>query len=158
MCGGVACVLHGVDRSTHDLDLAIDWPGVSATALLDITERFQLQPLIPEPMTSVLDPERRRAWIEEKGAKVFTLRSDDGQRVVDLFLTYPIPWSELYAAATPLDGSSASSARIRISGIQHLLEAKRSVIPPRRRDLRDIEDLLVILGDGAEKTDGDGDA
>jgi hypothetical protein len=142
VCGGVACILQGVARATHDLDVrvALDTPNLQR--FIAVSRQLGLSPRIPEPPEALLDAERRRQWVEEKQAVVFTLVSATGAFSVDVFLRYPIPMAELMAKADrfPIDGRT-----VAVSSKQHLIDAKRAIQPPRKQDLRDIEDLLELL-------------
>lgn len=92
-------------------------------------------------MESLCDADRRNAWIKDKGALVWTALSPDGFEQIDVFLTYPISWDELAADARIVE---IRGFPIKISSREHLIRAKRAVNPPRRKDLRDIEDLEAL--------------
>jgi len=142
VCGGVACILQGVARATHDLDLRIDLDDANLARLVEVARGLGLTPRIPEPLEALLDPERRRVWTDEKRAIVYTLISPTGAFSVDVFLRYPLTFSDLTADA---DVFEIDHHQIRVSSKAHLLEAKRAVHPPRKKDLRDIEDLMELL-------------
>ncbi len=142
VCGGVACVLHGVARTTHDLDLRVALEEPDLAGLLAVARELDLQPRVPEPMTALLDPERRRAWVQEKRAVVYTLHTRSGAFAVDVFLAYPLSYEELAAEA---DVFEIEGRRVLVSSKRHLIRAKSSVQPPRRVDLRDIEDLEELI-------------
>lgn len=141
VCGGVACVLHGVERVTMDLDLRVPEDEANYRRLVGVLESRGLAPRIPEPMSSLCDPQRRRFWVREKNALVWTAQSTDGIEQIDILLAYPIAWSELVqdAGITAIRGMP-----IRFSSREHLIRAKLAVDPPRRKDLRDIEDLEAL--------------
>jgi hypothetical protein len=142
VCGGVACILQGVARTTHDLDLRVALEAPDLTGLLAVARALDLQPRVPEPMTALLDPERRRAWVEEKRAVVYTLHTRSGAFAVDVFLAYPLSYEELAAEA---DVFEIDGRRVLVSSKRHLIVAKSRVQPPRRVDLRDIEDLEELI-------------
>lgn len=142
VCGGVACILQGVARATHDLDVRVVLEDPDLRALVAVARQLGLQPRIPEPLDALLDPARRRAWVEEKGAVVYTLNAPSGRFALDVFLAYPLTYDELAAAADRFDVDGRS---VLVSSREHLIQAKRAVQPPRRTDLRDIEDLTELL-------------
>jgi hypothetical protein len=144
VCGGVACVLQGVARATHDLDLRVALEREDLARLLRVAQELGLRPRIPEPPEHLLEPERRRVWTEEKHAVVYSLHAASGAFAVDVFLRYPLTYEALEADAdlVNVDGFS-----VRVSSKRHLIEAKRAVQPPRKQDLRDIEDLEELLRD-----------
>lgn len=144
VCGGVACILQGVARATHDLDLRVDLETPNVERLVRVLEQRGFQPRIPEPLRAFLDPERRRACVEEKQAVVYTVHAADGQLTIGVFLRYPIAFDALWTRA---DVIAVEGRSIRVSSKRDLVEAKRAVQPPRKKDLRDIEDLLELMGD-----------
>ncbi|MSQ02757.1 MAG: hypothetical protein EXR71_12840 [Myxococcales bacterium] len=142
VCGGVACILHGVARATHDLDVRVALEDGNLSGLVQVAHALGLRPRIPEPIEALLDAKRRRAWVEEKHAVVYTLQSPSGAFAIDVFLVYPIPFEELAAEA---DTFRVDGRDVLVSSKRHLIEAKRAVHPPRKLDLRDIEDLLDLI-------------
>ena len=142
VCGGVACILQGVARATHDLDLRLAMDSANVDRFLRAAQGMGLRPRIPEPLAAFADPERRRAWVEEKHAVVYTLNSASGALTVDVFLQYPLEFAELADAA---DRFEVEGRPIRVSSKRHLIHAKELVRPPRKQDLRDIEDLRELL-------------
>jgi hypothetical protein len=142
VCGGVACILQGVARATHDLDVRLALDDANLRKLIAVARILGLRPRIPEPLEALVDPERRRVWVEEKHAVVYTLLADHDAFSLDVFLVYPIDTTELVAGA---DTFEVEGRRIRVSSRRHLLLAKRAVVPPRTVDLRDIEDLERLL-------------
>lgn len=142
LCGGVACILHGVSRVTADVDLCVAMAPDNLQQLLAAARKLGLRPRIPEPSEALLDEEKRREWVEEKNAVVFTFVDPNGPLQVDVFLTYPIPYYELRAGAEefPLDQHT-----LLLSSKEHLIRAKQAVRPQRKADLRDIEDLTALL-------------
>jgi len=142
VCGGVACILQGVARATHDLDLRVALEDRDLRGLIAVAARLGFTPRVPEPLSALLDPDRRRCWVEEKQAVVYSLNAPGGTFSVDVFLRYPLSYADLAAHADTfeLDGRA-----IQVSSKRHLIAAKRAVQPPRRTDLRDIEDLEDLL-------------
>lgn len=100
VCGGVACIMQGVARATHDLDIAVALEAKDLNGVVRVARELGLRPRIPEPLDALLDSDRRRAWVEQKHAVVYTLL------------------------------------------------APQAVDPPRKQDLRDIEDLEELRRGG----------
>jgi hypothetical protein len=142
VCGGVACILQGVARATHDLDVRVALEDQDLQRLVEVARGLGLHPRIPEPLDALLDPERRRIWIEEKRAVVYTLLEPSGAFALDVFLRYPISYEDLAASADVFDIQGRS---ILVSSKRDLILAKSAVQPPRKTDLRDIEDLEELL-------------
>lgn len=141
LCGGVACVLHGVERVTMDLDVRVPEDEANYRRLIGVLKSRGMVSRIPEPMEALCDAERRVAWVREKSALVWTARSQDGIEQIDVFLSYPVAWSDLSRDAMVV---VIRGRTVRISSREHLILAKRQVDPPRRKDLRDIEDLEAL--------------
>src|SRR5439155_16668555 len=71
--GGVACVLHGVERVTLDLDVAVQMNAPNLDRLIRAVERLNLQPRVPVSLADIGDPDFVRPMVTEKGALVFSL-------------------------------------------------------------------------------------
>lgn len=143
VCGGVACVLQGCDRTTMDIDLALSLDEANLRRFVHVAESLGLRPRAPVPLASIIDPGQRQVWIRDKGAMVFTLQSDDGLVQVDVFLAYPVPWDSLNANSS--SASLGDDVVIKVSSVEHLIVAKESVDPPRPRDLADLAELRGLL-------------
>ena len=72
VCGGVACVLHGVERATYDLDISVDFDKPNLEKIIDLAKEFGLSPRIPEPVEKLCEKENRDRWVAEKNALVYT--------------------------------------------------------------------------------------
>jgi hypothetical protein len=142
VCGGVACVLQGVSRTTNDLDVRVALEPPDLAALVAVARALDFRPRVPEPIEALLDPERRRAWVQEKHAVVYTLVSSSGSFALDVFLDYPLSFEELAAEADVFD---IDGRAVQVSSKRHLVQAKSTVTPPRAVDVRDIEDLQELI-------------
>lgn len=141
VCGGVACVLHGVDRNTYDVDISVELGIQNLKKILDIALKFDLYPRIPEPPENILNEEIRKKWIETKGALVYTFIAGNSPLQMDIFLKYPKTYEELYSKS---DLIIVDNYRIPVSSIDDLIYAKEHVKPLRSKDKTDIEDLKRI--------------
>lgn len=142
VCGGIACIIHGVQRTTADLDIVVELTHDNLARLIDVARSRALQPRVPEPLEALLDEARRKDWIENKNAKVYTLVSPQSPLQVDVMLVYPIGFDDLWAEARI---EVMRGVEFRVSSKRHLIAAKDSVDPPRVRDRRDIEDLQELI-------------
>ena len=95
ICGGVACVLHGVERATFDIDLSVSFEKSNLEKILLVARKFGLKPRIPEPVENLLDEIKRKEWYEKKNALVYTFVSDNSPLQLDIFLQYPMSFEEL---------------------------------------------------------------
>lgn len=144
VCGGLALVLQGGERSTFDLDLYLALTEENLSRSIEIFKNNDYIPRIPEPIEYLLDEKKRTQWINEKQALVYTLVSANGQVQVDVFLAYPIEYGELKDNA---DIIQIDGVEIRISSKRDLIRAKQAVRPAREKDLFDIKVLEQLIRD-----------
>lgn len=142
ICGGVACILQGSNRNSFDLDISVSMDEVNLEKLVKLAKEMRWTPRVPEPIENILNPRKRKQWIKEKNARVFTLNSPDGLLQIDIFLTYQIGFEELNKEA---DTFEIEDIRFKVSSIEHLIKAKKLIKNKRRQDLYDIGMLEEIL-------------
>lgn len=70
MCGGVACIMRGVARATHDLNIAVAMETRDLRGIVRMARKPGLRPRVPEPLEALLDADRLRAWVEQNHAVV----------------------------------------------------------------------------------------
>ena len=137
--GGVAAVLHGVERVTLDIDLALDMEPANVEKFLQVMDKLGLQPRVPVPARDLMSREAVRRMIAEKGALVFSFVDFDRPlRHVDIFLQGNLSFEELSRGARKV---VIEDRAIKIMGIGKLLETKRAITPLRDKDLIDIKEL-----------------
>ncbi|MEX0832390.1 MAG: DUF6036 family nucleotidyltransferase [Actinomycetota bacterium] len=139
--GGVAVVLHGHARLTTDLDLAIDLAAEPSAAAIQALESLGFRPRLPVKAADFADPAIRQRWIEEKSMEVFTMWDpEDPTHVVDLFVTSPIDFDELWERSVPVD---LEVTQVLIASIPDLIRMKSATDRPLDRE--DIVALKAIL-------------
>lgn len=139
--GGLATVLHGYARLTADIDLVVDLEPSEARKVMAALESLGLRPRAPVTAAEFADPEKRRQWVEEKGMQVFSLWDPREPLLeVDVFVTHPIPFDELWHRSEELQ---LERARVRVVSIADLIALKR--LAGRPQDLQDIEALEAIV-------------
>ena len=137
--GGVAAVLHGVERVTLDIDLALDMDPANVENFLHVMHELRLQPRVPVPARDLMSREAVQRMIAEKGAMVFSFVDFDRPlRHVDIFLQDNLSFEELSRGALEV---VIENRKIKIIGIAKLLEIKRAISPLRDKDLIDIKEL-----------------
>jgi hypothetical protein len=138
--GGVATVLHGFARLTADIDMAVDLDSAEALKTISALVSIGLRPRAPVKAEAFADESQRRAWIRDKGMRVFSLWDPaTPMREVDLFVDNPIPFSELWARSEVV---ALGTTNARIASIADLIALKR--LANRPLDLQDIEALTAI--------------
>ena len=145
ICGGVACFIQGVDRTTFDIDINLSIEDANLSKVIKVFKENNFIPRIPEPMENLLSEERRNIWINEKGAVVYTLNDKKSIFQIDIFLKYPIPFCELKENA---DVFEIDNYKFLVSSKKDLILAKKSVIPLRDKDIYDIKQLERLINDG----------
>jgi hypothetical protein len=135
--GGVACVLHGVERVTMDVDVAVQMQADNLGKFIATMEKLGLKPRVPIAPTSLLDPAIIRMMVQEKHALVFSFIDPDRPfRHLDLFLRDDLSYTTL---AGDVEWKELRGFRIRVVSRQRLLAIKQAIQPPRTKDLIDIE-------------------
>jgi hypothetical protein len=143
ICGGVALVLHGIERMTMDLDLSVNMSDHNLKRFLGAMKRLGLTPRAPVPADSLLDPEKRKVMVDEKNALVFTfIDTKNPYRQVDIFITDSLSYETLKEHAEHIRVGDHLVQLINKNG---LLKMKRAINPPRDKDVYDIHMLTKIL-------------
>jgi hypothetical protein len=149
--GGVAAVLHGVERVTLDIDLALDMDPANVEKFLAVMHELGLQPRVPVPARDLMSREAVQRMIAEKGALVFSFVDFDRPlRHVDIFLQRDLSFEELSRGARKI---AIEGRAIKIIGIGKLLETKRAITPLRDKDLIDIKELEKLQGRSEKSKD-----
>jgi predicted nucleotidyltransferase len=139
LVGGLAVVMHGHLRATGDVDLIVDLGAGEVEKTLTALDAAGFRPYAPVPASDFANPEKRRAWAQDKGMLVFSLRPEAGVPLVDLFLEHPIPFDELWARSLV---ATLRGVPVRVASIDDLVTLKR--MAGRPEDLTDAEALLEI--------------
>jgi hypothetical protein len=138
--GGFATVLHGYVRTTADIDFVIALDSVNALAAVRALESLDFVPRLPVLAESFANDQVRASWTREKGMTVFSLYKRDNPLIgVDLFVNYPLDFSQLLARSVEMD---LGGVKVRTCDIDDLIAMKSAVGRPR--DLDDIKHLKQI--------------
>jgi hypothetical protein len=141
--GGVACVLHGVERVTLDLDIAVEMTQANLNRLITAVERLKLQPRVPVSLADIGDPEFVRSMVVDKGALVFSLADfDNPLRHLDIFLSPKLSFERFKQGA---DWIEVGGVNVRIASKRRLLEIKKEIEPLRPKDLLDVAELTKLI-------------
>jgi len=141
--GGVACVLHGVERVTLDLDIAVNMTNENMSRLILAVGKLGLKPRVPVPLADLRNPEFVRAMVVEKGALVFSLVDfDKPLRHLDIFLSPNLSYEKLGERAEAID---IGGVEVRIASKAKLVELKESIRPRRPKDVLDLHELAKLI-------------
>ena len=139
--GGVAVVMHGVVRLTADLDLMVHLEEKNLTKFVEAMNELGYKPKVTVRAESFIDPENRRAWIEEKDMKVFSFyHPQKGIMLIDIVVNEPVPYDKIRKNAVALKMGNLVIPTVSVKDLIKLKE-----ILGRPQDLADI-DALKRLG------------
>ena len=134
--GGVACVLHGVERVTMDVDVAVHMASANWDRLILVMNKMGLVPRAPVRPETLADPKVRQAMVKEKKALVFTfIHPDEPSLQLDVFLRPELSYEALKPHAQPMDIGGLS---LQVASPGKLLALKKGIQPARQKDLLDI--------------------
>jgi hypothetical protein len=138
--GAIAMNLHGAPRMTADLDILCDLETENLSILLETLAELGYRPRLPVSPGELLDPLKRRRWVEEKASVAFNFFHPKlPYQEVDLLLQSPVSFSEAYPQRVTI---RAGAIRIPVISIGHLIEMKRAI--DREQDRSDIKTLERI--------------
>lgn len=141
LVGGVAVILHGVPRTTADLDLVIDLEEGNVRRFVGVMVQLGFVPRAPVAAADLASADHRRAWVADKHMMAFTFhRPGRPLEEVDILIDPPLPFAELAAGAVLLE---AEGLRLPIVGIRHLIRMKEHA--GRAQDVADVDALRRLL-------------
>jgi hypothetical protein len=139
--GGLALLLHGIDRLTADVDLVLDLSLAATQDAVRALTQGGYRPLAPVDPISLADPEQRLDWQTTRGMQVFSFWDTTNLRpTVDVMLAPVVSFDELWADAQIVD---IGGVEVRIASVAHLIRMKEAAGRPQ--DLADIERLRAKL-------------
>ena len=143
VAGGVAVVLHGVERLTMDIDVAVDFEPENLRRFVEVTKQLDLKPRVPVANDFIADPANVKLIVEEKNAIVFTyIDPSNPLKHLDVFLTEDHSYERLARDSMTITLEDQS---IRVASPRTLIALKKRVTPPRAKDLHDISELEKLL-------------
>jgi predicted nucleotidyltransferase len=138
--GGVALNLHGVPRTTADLDLSVAIDKNNLEKIVETLRELEFKPRVPVAMDDFTDPHNLKLWHAKKNMQVFTFwNSNKPYSEVDVFTHNPIDFEKLDRTKEII---KAGEIQIPIVSLENLIELKK--LSNRQQDISDIEALLRI--------------
>jgi hypothetical protein len=142
LVGGLAVTLHGVERATMDIDLSLAMDADNLEAMLHLARELGLEPVLPVPIESIVDPVQLEDWRIDRHMEVFALRSPERAGVtIDLLVRPAVPFDLMESRAVVFN---VAETPVRVASIDDLIALKRAVGRPI--DLGDIGHLERIRG------------
>lgn len=141
LVGGLAGNLHGVDRSTFDVDIVLAMDDANLARFVDMAKRLNLIPNIPVPLDALKSAALIDQWHREKGMIVFSFRSGDADsNVIDVLVKPVVPFDELVKDATT---AGYMGQTVFIASKQHLVRLKTGT--GRAKDQQDVAELSAMI-------------
>jgi len=128
--------LHGVERVTMDVDVAVHMASENWDRLILVMNKMGLLPRAPIRPESLVDPLVRQAMVEEKKVLVFTfIHPDEPSLRLDVFLRPELSYEALKPHVLPMDIGGLS---LQVISPGKRLALKKGIQPARQKDLPDI--------------------
>jgi hypothetical protein len=144
--GGLALLLHGLDRLTADVDLVIDLSTEAAQDAVRALTAAGYRPLAPVDPLALADPAQRSEWQTNRGMQVFSFwDSTNTCPTVDIMLAPVVGFDELWRHARV---ESIGGVEVRIASVPHLIRMKEAAGRPQdRTDVERIKQMLLDAPD-----------
>jgi hypothetical protein len=144
--GGVAAVMHGVERVTYDLDLVIELTRESCLHAIDALLGIGYRARVPVDPHGFADPQMRESWVRDKNMMVFSFWDTTSRRAqIDIFVRYPLAFDSLWENATCIE---IEGQVVRLASPAHLVHMKRKAGRPK--DIDDIRALGFAIEEDAD--------
>lgn len=138
--GGLALNLHGVERATMDVDLAIALDAKNLSAAIDVLAELDLMPIAPVALDDARDPATLRRWRSDKHMLAFGVRPSTGVGpTVDILTELPLAFDTLALSAVV---KRIAAIDVPVASVEDLIAMKRAA--GRAIDLADIEALEAL--------------
>jgi len=139
--GGLALVLHGLDRLTADVDLVIDLAAERVRDAVSALTVAGYRPLAPVDPLALADPAQRHEWQTTRNMQVFSFWDSTNTRpTIDVMLASAIPFEELWSRAVVI---RIGDHEVNVACVEHLIRMKEAAGRPQ--DLADVERLRARL-------------
>lgn len=147
--GGLAVNLHGVPRTTADLDIIVDMTDDNLNRLVRALKSLGYRPTVPVRLEDFVSADNRQRWRREKGMVVFAVRRDGSDPLtVDIMLDSPIDFVKAYRRRKRV---SADDVKVPVVNIDDLIRLKRLAF--REQDVSDIRALRQVRAEKKRKSE-----
>jgi len=72
VAGGIAVNLYGIERATADIDIVVNLDKKNLSKFVKVAKKLGLKPKVPVTLDDLLDSEKRKNWITDKGMMMFS--------------------------------------------------------------------------------------
>jgi hypothetical protein len=138
--GGLAINLHGVERATMDVDLALAMDEANLRRFVSAANKLALQPSLPVPLEALCDAKQRDAWIRDKHMIAFSLQaSTPNLPTVDIVVRPSVPFERMHRNRIEKD---VGGVRLSLASIDDLIALKSGT--GRKQDASDVDALKIV--------------
>lgn len=138
--GGLAVSLHGIPRSTYDVDLLISLEPENIHLFWNKLNSLGWSPMVPIKLGEFVNPENRRKWRDEKNMLVLSfVNKDKVFQVIDIFIENVFDFDECYSRRKIV---YSNTIPVFVISIDDLINLKS--LAGRQQDHDDIEALKKI--------------
>jgi Nucleotidyltransferase of unknown function (DUF6036) len=146
--GGLALNLHGVERATMDVDLAVALDANNLRRAVAAFQSLDLRPVAPVSWDEIVKPGQLARWRTEKHMLALGLQKTSGLApTVDVLTALSIPFDALKRSSITKD---LAGLAVYVAGIDDLIALKRDT--GRAIDIADIEALEKLKRVRAERS------
>lgn len=138
LVGGLAVNLHGIPRSTFDIDIIIALDNNNIEQFWNVIKYFNMSPRQPITLNQLKYPQVRQSWIKDKNLIALTFHQNDPpQMEVDLLLqTFDMSFDDIYNNAVTFKEKGIS---LKAASVDSLIKLKKQ--SKREQDIQDIKFL-----------------
>jgi hypothetical protein len=144
ICGGLAVSIYGIQRTTADIDLLVDFDKENLTNFLSAMKLLSYVGALPFSLEILANEQERKGLIEKKNLIAYSFyNSRKNTFLIDVLIKVPFSFQELWEKRTE---RSFGTTIINIVGITDLIELKK--IAGREQDEKDVLLLSKFINDG----------
>jgi predicted nucleotidyltransferase len=98
LCGGLAVNIYGVQRSTGDIDILLDFEEENVNSFLSAVKVLHYVNSLPLRLEELVDEAARRKQIDERNLIAYSFYNTlKGRMALDVLVDVPIPFEELWS-------------------------------------------------------------
>ncbi len=144
LAGGQAVILHGVFRTSHDLDISVSLEPANLNRFTELMGELGYKIQQPVSLESIHKPGMIDKWIKEKNLTVLTFAdfSSEGKPTIDIMIEPGARFSDLSKEAHVVD--FGDGALVRIISLSELITLKERAVPFHPKHEMDLQQLKEI--------------
>jgi hypothetical protein len=140
LVGGLAVNLHGVPRTTHDIDIIISTDRANVLKAISILKKLGYVPRLPVDPEEMADADKVKDWAENRNLKAFSFcHKEDSYKVIDIDLVHPLDFEKAFKNKAVKE---TRNVKIYLASIDDLVAMKKA--SGRPQDMSDIELLKKV--------------